>query len=95
MPHTPGPWKARGSDVLLANVVQAGGYGWHVAHVFGDDKDQREANANLIAAAPMLLEMCKVMLTHLEANAAHQPAENFHRKLHAAIAAAEGGEDNA
>lgn len=57
--HTPGPWRAHcGQNSIdiqpdIAKVyIQAGRYD-------GSQSKQRTANANLIAAAPELLEACK------------------------------------
>jgi len=70
MSHTPGPWETQsfgnGEAVVIANGSNrddvacicsvAGGLGT----VLEDNRDyESEANANLIAAAPELLEACK------------------------------------
>ena len=53
--HTPGPWKAVGLTVCQ---VPPGGreiiFGAH--NTRSGDKDERQANAHLIAAAPELLD---------------------------------------
>jgi len=62
--HTPGPWEINqrvdnpcGIDAFISIANVHG-----VAYAFGDTKEQREANAHLIAAAPDLLEACKAVL---------------------------------
>lgn len=70
--HTPGPWEFDGDNAVMAEV------GAHICTVsMGDDfpcleDDQRanaeaecKANANLIAAAPELLEALKALLDQL------------------------------
>lgn len=52
--HTPGPWS---SLVYARTAAVHGGDGARVAVVYGGgDGDTAEANANLIAAAPDMLE---------------------------------------
>jgi hypothetical protein len=64
--HTPGPWRAHcGQNSIdiqpdIAKVyIQAGRYD-------GSQSKQRTANANLIAAAPELLEACMAVEAMLE-----------------------------
>lgn len=62
--HTPGPWKPMYSEDLNIHWVQAkmGSFGLNVANMNGGKMgdtisfDEAKANANLIAAAPELLE---------------------------------------
>lgn len=64
--HTPGPWGIRSlqseghdigytDDLQIATAPDSDGFGVPVAMVCYNGKDQREANARLIAAAPDLL----------------------------------------
>lgn len=57
MSHTPGPWTVSGESIVteghcIAVIEDDGGY--------EAPSDERKANASLIAAAPTLLEACKV-----------------------------------
>ena len=60
--HTPGPWRVVGSEVWGCRFRLADGRGTY------DEKDRRRRNANaqLIAAAPELLEAAKLALEVLE-----------------------------
>lgn len=91
--HTPGPWRV---DPTLA--VRAVGNGVRVARAHYDiqvrGKEGREefeyaqANANLIAAAPEMLEALRTVVRHL-----HAPGGDGYEELLAAeraIAKAEG-----
>ena len=66
--HTPGPWRIRGKRdglITVETVATApAGYGLPVANVLCHSymQDPSEANAMLIAAAPELLEACKLVL---------------------------------
>lgn len=60
--HTPGPWVVSLSPNLVG-AIDDGGERETVAETVGPNK---EANAHLIAAAPDLLEACKMMLLWLE-----------------------------
>jgi hypothetical protein len=60
--HTPGPWKPSGPTGAVKSEA-----GQLVAMVYGDDPecavdDRMCANANLIAAAPRLLEALKLII---------------------------------
>lgn len=57
--HTPSPWIIENNDILGAS----GGIA-HVASIFCD----HAANARLIAAAPDLLEACKMMVDDYDSN---------------------------
>lgn len=67
MSHTPGPWRStRGGCVVGGpfHEYSRGSAQSQVALAFGPDNaddpaDEREANANLIAAAPTLLSACE------------------------------------
>lgn len=56
--HTPGPWVYDGSFVKSADGKAL----WHS----GMPRDEREANAHLIAAAPDLLEACVNVLAYIK-----------------------------
>ena len=88
--HTAGAWKAHNAGSGHAGFT---GYvsapGGEVICCTQDFADMAEssANARLIAAAPELLEACKIALAHLGGTACGET-----RELAAAIAAAEGRE---
>ena len=66
--HTPGPWTAH-TDAVGTNpdiLVDAAGHGI-IADIGGGDLPARQANANLIAAAPELLAVLKEYLAYLPA----------------------------
>lgn len=63
--HTPGPWHAELVDLLV--YVEDGGERRNIAAVINqkeptDDSDVTSANARLIAAAPALLDCCRMLL---------------------------------
>ena len=61
--HTPGPWHVADADGLNYNIrgePSTGYNGKHLARVFNN-----EANAHLIAAAPDMLVMLKVIQSDL------------------------------
>lgn len=69
--HTPGPWKKLGRDIVSTKAIgsQAGDF-FLVCNV-GINTDCQtvekcDANATLIAAAPELLAICKVMIAFLQ-----------------------------
>jgi hypothetical protein len=61
--HTPGPWKIEG-DFIVGQRYVAALYDWHIsddpnsryASVNAELREEREANARLIAAAPAMRE---------------------------------------
>jgi hypothetical protein len=55
--HTPGPWLVRNHNEVVADNEHES----YIAEVF-DQTDNWRANARLIAAAPMLLDLCRVQL---------------------------------
>ena len=93
--HTPGPWKAVGLTVCQ---VPPGGreiiFGAH--NTRSGDKDERQANARLIAAAPELLEALREFVSLMpsaEGLGGHAPIGAFQivaDLARAAIAKAEG-----
>lgn len=95
--HTPGPWEVRSGDVIRRpHWIRGGGH--TIAEVFWDeyfDEGDPAANAALIAAAPDLLDACKLVQPVLERYALEGPAgnsvaEQFRDALRSAIAKAEG-----
>lgn len=106
--HTPGPWKVGPIhpdnaciSVTAENETEVAVlYGGDIETPIGDDgkwgsQPTRDANAYLIAAAPLLLEVLKSI--HAIANTLDRsPSENndamweIHQKARAAIAKAEG-----
>ena len=77
--HTPGPWKFNGRSMAVYAPMPKSevGAGYisvanctHAATCPDIPLDERAANCRLIAAAPALLEACKLM--------AALPEENFH-----------------
>ena len=69
--HTPGPWSiAEGEPdwaIVTENVL--------VASVHGEDTENQEANARLIAAAPELLGALRTAVFHLMGKARRDPDE--------------------
>lgn len=69
--HTPGPWRVKRSESKPAfNVVGTKvGCKYKIArcpYISDDDKQEAEANAKLIAAAPELLKALKLMLSRFK-----------------------------
>lgn len=62
--HTPGPWSAT-ADGDIQPPSDDGNMGYWIAHV-GDCGPNWKANARLIAAAPELLEQCRLFKRALE-----------------------------
>ena len=82
--HTPGPWKIfpfDGTQIIINSSDDL------VAVVYAYDrkKEEGQANARLIAAAPDLLAVCK------EAEHKRRVGTEIYKMLVAAIAKAEGG----
>lgn len=100
--HTPGPWEV--FAVMNIGEGQKKYIGGYIAGVRVDvcqiqftstiTKEERDANASLIAAAPELLEACRIALQGLEDYGHNKEWENNLiadiRTLQAAIAKAEG-----
>ena len=90
--HTPGPWGARWDEERYAWVVESPDYGTivllhpqPVAQV--DDREELEANAHLIAAAPKLLEALELFRDWWTALPLDRQVDK-HDQAHAAITAA-------
>lgn len=91
--YTPGQW--------IINTYEEAPAQWHkaiigthvtgtTAHAFGETLDKCRANAHLIAAAPELLEACKIGLTALKMrNVGYPYGVEFVEKV---IAKAEGNQ---
>jgi len=76
MKHTPGPWRTmRGpQNNFLDHVMTDTVPGLGIATTWAHNQDsEQEANARLIAAAPELLEACKVAYDAIKA----QPIDSF------------------
>lgn len=61
--HTPGPWRAKENGFYRVAVVDRDGN--YLTYKAGTDRmpdPEREANANLIAAAPELLDALEVVV---------------------------------
>ena len=91
--HTPGPWRYQGEDPyggwnVDADSLESGDYiAWLPDH---DREGEGQANAHLTAAAPELLEACKVALSWIHPTDAGSIRA---RCLREAIAKAEGGNE--
>ena len=57
--HTEGPWETRNGMVFSSRNKS----GKTLAQVYGRTQDEEDANALLIAAAPDLLEACRLVLS--------------------------------
>lgn len=100
MTHTPGPWKVCNFDKSVSCTIDSFN-GVVVAEPLGPEgpwgsvKAEHEANANLIAAAPELLEALMVaekwMTKCLEADTGLVGLIEATKKARQAIAKAEGG----
>ena len=65
MKHTPGPWEVQDDEFMTSVVIEDG----EICDIVQDDRPEKEnlANARLIAAAPELVEACRVALIYLNA----------------------------
>ena len=61
---TPGPWKRSDSSACIVDSESGEICQVDLYHEF--ERDVREANARLIAAAPELLEACKQLVAFIE-----------------------------
>ena len=93
MKHTPGPWRVESANRqnfffgIWAQVTKTGSM--EIARVSGLAEFDR-ANANLIAAAPELLEACKEALAEFEWIGPREATSVSQDILTKAIAKAEG-----
>lgn len=71
--HTPGPWRVADRKPDIPGTLEIDSNGWHAHSIIYyrmDELDnpeliiQSEANANLIAASPELLEACKAIFNN-------------------------------
>ena len=66
--HTPGPWKAHNARLVDSRIYKANVHmekpenGLMPAAGYGHTPEQAEANARLIAAAPVLLEALELIV---------------------------------
>lgn len=90
--HTPGPWQQREVKASRAGITIEGRNGNYIAAVDCDgDRESMHANARLIAAAPDLLEACR--LADEKLSSVTQPGESGWDAVmacRAAISQAEG-----
>lgn len=74
MKHTPGPWYLNYTDGGV--LYEDGNRDKAIApDIYGRTKEECEANARLVAAAPQLLEVCRAVI-----NDWHSHDANFHKK---------------
>ena len=79
--HTPGPW------IINGNKIDGNGY--HLASVNSHSTTEGRANAQLIAAAPELIEALELCRSHMYEHASNTQDGAFD-KLCSAIAKATG-----
>ena len=89
---TPGPWQVSYIDGVEDSLMVGGGDDG--SDIVADIRDRDEANARLIAAAPELLEQCKLFEKVLRAciMAGDSGAELELDKLREVLAKVKGGE---
>jgi len=73
MNHTPGPWHAKPETVYVPAQVWADGR--ELAEVYGETHEAREANARLMAAAPVMLEALRDALRVLKVSTEMERSE--------------------
>ena len=91
---TPGPWVAMGKAVYTESDNPTREILWGGHNTRSASDEEKKANARLIAAAPELLEQCKLfekVLTHL-INSGDSGADLERDKLREVLAKVEGGE---
>jgi len=91
---TPGPWVAMGKAVYTESDNPTREILWGGHNTRSASDEEKKANARLIAAAPELLEQCKLfekVLTHL-INSGDSGADLERDKLREVLAKIEGGE---
>ena len=88
---TPGPWKV--SIRPLAITVWADAISLYpIAHIGERNRDEKEANAHLIAASPDLLAACEAFVEAWEKSHQLEKTDVAVRMAKEAIAKAKGGE---
>jgi len=88
--HTPAPWIAGNSTGIGAHEVMGDG-SQLVALIYGRSKEEQDANAAVIAAAPDLLDALKALLVCAEAECVSGSSYEPIQEARAAILQAEGG----
>lgn len=95
--HNPGPWRVDGqAHDMAGSAIIHDVNGFPVASTRSWIKEQHEANARLVAAAPDLLEACKRQVANIEqwletgVPASADESQQIYNALKAAIAKAEG-----
>lgn len=88
--HTPGPWKVKPFENEQGDFNIDSEYGYHIAETIGGLGNEEEANANLIAAAPDLLESLQAMVAMMDSGDEHGAGSPWHIKATAAITKATG-----
>jgi hypothetical protein len=94
--HTPGPWEVikhgRGplDSITIRRDYTSGEYVAQIVPTNSDEPLTVAANARLIAAAPELLEACKLVIKEWERAKISTLSIEEHQSLIAAIAKAEG-----
>lgn len=87
MNHTPGPWKARSGGGGFFEIDSTDGWICQLWSKHEEPFDNPKANANLIAAAPLMLEALKMAREELIFGGDWKTAQ---AKIGNAIAKAEG-----
>jgi len=88
--HTPGPWERQG--IAIGSETGSAFDAICYLDILSRDREQREANARLIAAAPDLLAALEGMLARYASHESGQNDQNEPAAARAAIAKATGGE---
>lgn len=92
--HTPGPWGINGGKTYTNEISAKSPRGkiWVIARTTGSKvgREQDNANAHLIAAAPELLAALKLALSFVPAFTTADFGAEAARQIRAAIAKAEG-----
>jgi hypothetical protein len=89
--HTPGPWHV-GADIGVGRLEINGPDGRTIACVLdlGDSNEERDANAQLIRAAPDLYEALKLVLDDAFQHFCDPINERIIASMRAAVAKVEG-----
>ena len=101
--HNPGPWTIAGeaANDMAGSAIIHDANGFPVASTRSWIKEQHDANARLVAAAPELLAACKLQVANIEqwletgVPASADESQQIYNALKAAIAKAEGTACNA
>lgn len=92
MTHTPGPWTLNTQDTGMNDSGTILGAGIVIIpYIYGRSKDEADANAALIAAAPDLLRVLRVAI-HDGRLQTFEDRERFRKAAREAIRLAEGQE---